>query len=94
MIKFFLLTALCFVNIALAQDLNLEKKIGQMLMLGFHGTSADSKSQICKDIKKYHLGAVILFDYNPVNKNKAKNISSKAQLKKLTQDLQSCASDG
>ncbi|RLA62139.1 MAG: glycosyl hydrolase, partial [Epsilonproteobacteria bacterium] len=41
-----------------------------------------------------HLGAVILFDYNPVNKNKAKNISSKAQLKKLTQDLQSCASDG
>jgi len=73
---------------------SLDKKIGQMLMVGFYGTSAKKESQICKDIKKYNLGAVILFDYNPVNKSKAKNIESKEQLAKLTKDLQACSSDG
>ncbi|CAA6805715.1 MAG: Beta-hexosaminidase (EC [uncultured Sulfurovum sp.] len=72
----------------------LEKRIGQMLMVGFHGTSATPNTQICKDIKKYNLGAVILFDYNPVNKNKPKNIATKAQLKKLTSQLQACSNDG
>ena len=72
----------------------LEQKIGQMLMVGFHGTTATKDTQICKDIKKYHLGAVILFDYNPVNKNKAKNIATKKQLKQLTKELQACAYDG
>ena len=73
---------------------SLEHKIGQMLMVGFHGTSAPKNSQICKDIKKYNIGSVILFDYNPVNKNKPKNISNRAQLKKLTSQLQACSNDG
>lgn len=77
-----------------AQASALDKQIGQMLMVGFHGTSAPASSQICKDIKKYHLGAVILFDYNPVNRKKPKNISSKAQLAKLTKQLQACSHDG
>ena len=72
----------------------LEKKIGQMFMVGFHGTTANPDSKICKDIKKYNLGAVILFDYNPVDKSKPKNIATKNQLKKLTAQLQSCSSDG
>lgn len=72
----------------------LEKKIGQMLMVGFHGTTATPNTQICKDIKKYNLGAVILFDYNPVNKKKPKNIATKAQLTKLTSELQACSNDG
>ena len=73
---------------------SLEHKIGQMLMVGFHGTSAPKSSQICKDIKRYNLGAVILFDYNPVNKKKPKNIATKKQLSKLTKELQACSSDG
>lgn len=77
-----------------ANDLSLEKKIGQMLMVGFHGTSAGKNSQICKDIQKYDLGSVILFDYNPVNKSKPKNIASVKQLKDLTKQLQSCSKDG
>ena len=60
--------------------LPLEQKIGQMLMVGFHGTSAPKNSQICQDIRTYNVGAVILFDYNPVNKNKPKNISNRSQL--------------
>ena len=85
---------LCVFMFVSVQALSLEKKIGQMLMVGFHGTSASSNSQICKDIKKYNIGAVILFDVNPVDKNKPKNISSKTQVTKLTKELQSCSGDG
>lgn len=73
---------------------SLEQKIGQMLMVGFHGTSAEKGSRICQDIRKYHIGAVILFDYNPVNKSKPKNIASRKQLKRLTSQLQKCSYDG
>jgi beta-N-acetylhexosaminidase len=73
---------------------SLEQQIGQMLMVGFHGTSASANSKICKDIKKYNVGAVILFDYNPVDKNKPKNILNRSQLKNLTSQLQACSSDG
>lgn len=75
-------------------EVSLEKKIGQMLMIGFHGTTATANTQICKDIKKYNVGAVILFDYNPVNRKKPKNIDTKNQLAKLTKELQACSSDG
>ena len=63
----------------------LEEKIGSMLMVGFMGTSAPKNSQICQDIQKYNLAGVILFDMNPVNHKKAKNIRTKYQLTKLTQ---------
>jgi len=72
---------------------SLEHKIGQMLMVGFHGTTAPANSQICKDIKKYNIGAVILFDYNPVDKNEPKNIANRKQLKGLTSQLQACSRD-
>ncbi|HHD75399.1 MAG TPA: glycoside hydrolase family 3 protein [Campylobacterales bacterium] len=73
---------------------SLEEKIGSMLMVGFMGTSAPQDSQICQDIRKYDLAGVILFDMNPVNKRKSKNIANKAQLTKLTQELQACSKDG
>jgi len=84
-------SALLFPLIA---DVSLTHKIGQMLMIGFHGTKATPETQICKDIQKYNVGAVILFDYNPVNKKEPKNIATKKQLKKLTKQLQACTSDG
>jgi len=77
-----------------AEELALEKRIGQMLMVGFHGIDAPKESRICQDIRNYNVGAVILFDYNPVDKNKPKNIASKAQLEKLTKELQACSMDG
>lgn len=78
----------------LMAEVSLTHKIGQMLMIGFHGTYATPETKICKDIQKYNVGAVILFDYNPVNKNQPKNIANKKQLKKLTKQLQACSSDG
>ncbi len=77
-----------------AEDYSLEKVAGSMLMIGFHGTTAKPGSQICKDIGRYNLAGVILFDYNPVNKSEPKNIASKAQLANLTKELQDCSEDG
>ena len=88
------LTVVTLLSLPLLAQVSLEHKIGQMLMVGFHGTSAAPSSQICKDIKKYHVGAVILFDFNPVDKSKPKNIATKSQLKKLTSELQACSHDG
>jgi len=73
---------------------SLEEMIGSMLMVGFFGTSVSKDSQICQDIYNYNLGGVILFDYNPIDKSKPKNISSKAQLKRLTKQLKECSRDG
>lgn len=89
-----MLVAGALVATPLFAQISLEKKIGQMLMVGFHGTSATKNSQICQDIKRYNLGSVILFDYNPVNKSKPKNIATKSQLAQLTKELQRCSADG
>jgi beta-N-acetylhexosaminidase len=72
----------------------LDEKIGSMLMVGFLGTSAPQNSQICQDIKKYNLAGVILFDVNPVKHSQPKNIATKNQVAKLTQELQACSKDG
>ena len=78
----------------LKSEKTLEQKIGSMLMVGFFGTTAYPDSQICRDIRNYNLGGVILFDYNPVNHKEAKNISNRTQLAKLTEQLQRCSVDG
>jgi beta-N-acetylhexosaminidase len=69
----------------------MDKKIGSMLMVGFYGTEVSKESQICKDIRDYDLGGVILFDYNPTDRSKPKNISSKEQVARLTKQLQECS---
>ena len=94
MLKKVLLSVMLSLTALSAQEHALEKRIGQMLMVGFHGTEAPKGSQICKDIQRYHVGAVILFDYNPVDKNKPKNIATKKQLATLTKQLQACSEDG
>ncbi len=81
-------------NIYVESEKTLDEKIGSMLMVGFMGTSAPKNSQICKDIRRYDLAGVILFDVNPVNHRKPKNISTRYQLTRLTQQLQECSKDG
>lgn len=81
-------------QVAVQARKTLEEKIGSMLMVGFLGTSAPQNSQICRDIRDYNLAGVILFDVNPVNHKQAKNIANKAQVARLTQELQACSKDG
>ena len=65
----------------------IEKMISKMVILGFNGETINQNDEIYKNIKS-GLGGVILFDKDPTDKNKIKNIRNKEQLKKLTAQLQ------
>ena len=97
MIKYILSVAMLYfliqTSVSASGTSSLEKLAGGMLMVGFHGTTARPGSQICNDIHQYDLAGVILFDFNPVDKTKPKNISSKKQLAQLTKELQACSRD-
>lgn len=69
-------------------DTELKKMIGHMLILGFDDASVDANSPIIKNINKYELGGVILFDIFYIDRTKNKNIVSPTQLQNLTSDLQ------
>lgn len=70
------------------EKMSLEEKIGQMILIGFRGTSLEESESIRYDIEKIKVGSVILFDYDAKLKTRGRNISSPEQLKKLNSDLQ------
>lgn len=67
----------------------LEQKIANMFVLGFYGTRVNSHSRIVEDICQRGLGGVLLFERHPTRHARPKNISSPAQLKRLTKVLRS-----
>ena len=71
------------------QDVGLEVKIGQMLMVGFRGLKVSDDHPIVQDIRDRHLGGVVLFDYDVPTKTPVRNIESPAQVKALAEALQS-----
>ncbi len=70
---------------------SLEEKIGQMLLYGFRGMSADENSTVARHIKAGRVGSIILFDYDVLNQEFKRNIESPAQVKALIDSLQSFA---
>ncbi len=66
----------------------IDKKIGQMLLIGFRGMEVDATSAIAADIKAGRVGGVILFDYDVQLKVADRNIKNPAQVTKLVGDLQ------
>ncbi len=77
---------------AKAQTDSLDKMLGQMLMLGFRGTSITDTNQIVKDIQTLGIGGVILFEYDSPSSSRPRNIQSESQLQALTAALQKKAS--
>ncbi|WP_298627021.1 glycoside hydrolase family 3 N-terminal domain-containing protein [uncultured Legionella sp.] len=71
-----------------ASEPTLRDKIGQMLIIGFHGKTINEHSSIASAIDKDNIGGVILFDYNQQSQTFDKNIESPTQLKNLTNELQ------
>lgn len=65
----------------------LDVKIGQMLKIGFRGMEVADTNHIARDIQKYHLGGVVLFDYDVPRDTAFRNIQSQEQVKKLVRDL-------
>ena len=69
-------------------DEELLEKIGQMMIIGFQGTTVSENSYIVKVIKNLNIGGVILFDYDVPSKNSPRNISNPTQTKELIKNLQ------
>lgn len=68
-------------------DKKLQKQIGRMLVIGFENESVNKNTEIVKQIQKYDLGGVILFDKFYQKRSITKNIDSPEQLKELTAKL-------
>ena len=69
----------------------LETKAGQMIMVGFRGLTVTDRDPIAQDIRKRHIGGVILFDYDVPTGTWGRNIDSPGQLRRLIGALQDMA---
>ena len=65
--------------------------IGQMLLVGFRGTTLSRDAPILRDIREHNLGGVILFDRDVQLQTSGRNIQSPEQVKALTASLQAGA---
>jgi len=68
--------------------MNLEKNIGQLLIVGMQGAAVTIDSPIMHDIRTRRLGGVILFDRFLHEKQLDNNIISHQQVRRLIHDLQ------
>lgn len=71
------------------KELPLEKKIAQMIILGFGGASLKKHASIKKDIEETGIGGLIFFDKDMIGNSPVNNIQSPHQLKELIQEAQS-----
>ena len=69
----------------------LRVKIGQMLIVGFHGTAAGPGTEIHDEITELAVGGVVLFDRTAPVRGSVRNISSPGQLRSMTAQLQAAA---
>lgn len=72
-----------------APEYTLEENIGMMLLVGFRGTEVNYEQNldiICA-LRDYHVGSVILFDYDAPTGKRGRNIQSAEQLRRLCGQL-------
>ena len=90
LLTFFILFVLSLSKLSadnLPNDDKLKKMIGRMLIVGFADETINKNSQIIKQINKYDLVGVILFDRFYDDRKKVKNIRNPKQLQLLTKNL-------
>jgi len=71
---------------------SIDEKLGNLLLVGFEGSKLTDESPIIKDIRKYNLGGVILFDKLLAKKRNSNNIISQHQVTELTKRLKDTSS--
>lgn len=69
-------------------QMTLQQKVGQMLLVGFRGTQVAGNQEIQTALEKAHVGSVIYFDFDATSKTRGRNIQSPGQLRALSKDLQ------
>lgn len=76
---------------AWSRMMEMEKRVGQLFMVGFKGSSVTRSSPILRDVTQSNLGGVILFDRFLAEKSLENNILSADQVTCLINDLQHAA---
>ncbi len=71
--------------------IDLDAKIGQMVMLGFRGLTVNASSPIVRELVERKIGSVVLFQYDMQRPDHTRNIQAPAQLRALNAALQSYA---
>lgn len=68
---------------------SLDEDIGEMLLVGFRGTAIDSAAtgDIVEAVRDYHVGSVILFDYDAPTGKRGRNITGAEQVRALCGQL-------
>jgi beta-N-acetylhexosaminidase len=69
----------------------LDKKIAQMLLIGFRGTTLAADDPFLRLVGEGRIGSVILFDYDVPTKTYDRNIATPAQVKALNATLRTAA---
>lgn len=67
--------------------IDLESDIGEMLLVGFRGIAIDSTEHLWRDLTHFHVGSVILFDYDAQTGKRGRNIRSVQQVQSLCRQL-------
>lgn len=65
----------------------LDEDVGEMLLVGFRGIAVDSTNHIWRDLTHFHVGSVILFDYDAQSGKRGRNIRSVQQVQSLCRQL-------
>jgi beta-N-acetylhexosaminidase len=66
---------------------SLDDQIGQMLLVGFRGTTLTEDNPIIDDLENFNLGGVILYEKDGPTQTRPRNIESPAQVIQLVADL-------
>ena len=75
----------------MSESAALLRNIGQMLLVGFRGTTIAPDDAIARDLREHHLGGVILFDQEMADTSRrVRNIQSPEQVRALTNSLRQC----
>lgn len=72
-------------------DPSLEVKLGQMILVGFRGATADQCADFLGRLRRYHVGCVWLTDNKSPMGTTIGNVKSPGQLRQLVADLQQAA---
>lgn len=70
-------------------SVDIEDQVGQMLLIGFRGTTLTEDNHIIRDLEDYNLGGVILYEKDGPSQSRPRNIESPEQLQQLIADLKS-----
>lgn len=70
-------------------EYTLEENIGAMLLVGFRGQEVDSarNPEIVTALRDYHVGSVILFDYDVPTGTRGRNLKDAKQVQQLCRQL-------